>query len=235
MVAMAAALFAASGCSKDPVVGDLPPAPTAKIYLPTYNYKTGETITFASQSKDATSLLWNFGDPKPTTSTLQNPTFKYNTLGFYRVSLKAVNETNVNNTDYVTIIIGKRYVDSIVVENFPLNDSTGAAWDNDGTGPDLSLKIRPATAAGGGISTDFYASNAIFQNASPNGTTYTFKPNSFEFVRGSWIFQFIDDDAGTPVQMKLFNIDPASRAYSTNPLILTDRRGWRVLVYTDLQ
>ncbi len=51
----------------------------------------GLTVQFTSESKNSTSLLWDFGDPfsSSDTSTLTNPVYKYSQPGNYTVTLYA--------------------------------------------------------------------------------------------------------------------------------------------------
>lgn len=65
------------------------------------------TVTFNNQSKNATSYLWDFGEPGSTTdtSTSQNPVHIYSTPGSYLVTLTAKNDQNVTDTQTHTIVI----------------------------------------------------------------------------------------------------------------------------------
>ena len=64
--------------------------PTVNVLIPSSG-KTGKSISFSSSGTvdtdgDDLSYLWDFGDG--TTSTLKNPTHKYNKEGKYLVNLK---------------------------------------------------------------------------------------------------------------------------------------------------
>jgi gliding motility-associated-like protein len=62
-------------------------------------------VQFTDQTPGATSWLWNFGDG--TTSTIQNPSHPYNSLGSYQVSLTASSaagcSSNLTKPGYVNI------------------------------------------------------------------------------------------------------------------------------------
>ncbi len=62
------------------------------------------TTNFTDLSQAASSWLWNFGDGG--TSTEENPTYTYNTMGVYTVTLTATNEFGSDikvKTDYITV------------------------------------------------------------------------------------------------------------------------------------
>ncbi len=67
----------------------------------------GESIDFMDNSApEATSWLWDFAGGTPATSTDQNPTITYNTIGDYDVSLTASNEygeTILTKTAYIHV------------------------------------------------------------------------------------------------------------------------------------
>jgi len=72
------------------------------------NQTTGQkplTVTFIDQStNNPTSWKWTFGNG--TTSTLQNPTYKYTNIGNYTVSLRATNSSGSNTvtkTNYIRV------------------------------------------------------------------------------------------------------------------------------------
>jgi len=62
------------------------------------------TTTFTDLSQGASSWLWDFGDGG--SSTEQNPTYTYNTMGVYTVTLTAANEFGSDiktRVDYITV------------------------------------------------------------------------------------------------------------------------------------
>jgi uncharacterized protein (TIGR02145 family) len=83
-------------------------APVANFTATPTNAIVDQSIQFTDQSINSpTSWLWTFGDG--TTSTQQNPSKTYSTVGSYTVSLKASN-SNGNNTktvnNYITVNTG---------------------------------------------------------------------------------------------------------------------------------
>ena len=94
-------LFAPAYISVDP-----PGLPTAEFSVDDVTVNVDVTVTFTDASTNATSWLWDFGDSSGT-STLQNPTYTYDTAGSYTVSLTAYNielaESTETKVDYITV------------------------------------------------------------------------------------------------------------------------------------
>jgi len=80
------------------------------------------TVNFSDQStNEPTEWEWNFGDGN--TSTEQNPTHTYSTVGTYNVSLNATNAGGSNSTsvtDYITVAVAP-------VANFTTDITSGTA------------------------------------------------------------------------------------------------------------
>ncbi|MCD4731894.1 MAG: PKD domain-containing protein, partial [Bacteroidales bacterium] len=94
------------GCEKnDNENGDKPIAEFTVDHT-TVNY--GYTINFTDESSNIpTSWSWDFGDGD--SSTLQNPSYKYNSTDIFTVTLTATNEYGSNTetkTDYITVVFG---------------------------------------------------------------------------------------------------------------------------------
>lgn len=101
-------LLSSSGCSSQ--TGNAPVA--AFIGNPTSG-TPGTTVQFTDQSTNSpTSWAWNFGDPGSgglNTSTAQNPTHTYNSVGLYTVTLTATNgsgSAGETRTNYINISTG---------------------------------------------------------------------------------------------------------------------------------
>lgn len=78
-------------------------APVADFTASKTNITKGETIQFNDKSTNSpTSWLWDFGDV--TTSTQQNPSKTYNSVGNYSVTLKATNGFG-NSTKTINITV----------------------------------------------------------------------------------------------------------------------------------
>ncbi len=92
---------AISTCSKP--VADFTAAPTT--------VNVGSTVAFTDLSTNSpTSWAWSFGGGTPATSSAQNPTITFNTIGTYNVTLTASNacgaSTAVTKTAYINVVNG---------------------------------------------------------------------------------------------------------------------------------
>lgn len=77
----------------------------------------GNSVEFTDLSaNDPTSWSWSFAGGTPSTSTAQNPTVTYNTVGEYAVSLTVENSTgetdNETFANYITVVTGGTYCSS---------------------------------------------------------------------------------------------------------------------------
>jgi PKD repeat protein len=81
--------------------------PVANFSASTTAVSQGETATFTSTSTGSpTSYSWTFEGGTPSTSTAQNPTVTYNTLGTYDVSLTVTNSEGSDSetkSNYITV------------------------------------------------------------------------------------------------------------------------------------
>ncbi len=69
-----------------------PQPPVADFSASSTNILVGDSVTFMDQSLNSpTSWSWTFAGGTPSTSTAQNPTITYNTVGTFDVSLTATN------------------------------------------------------------------------------------------------------------------------------------------------
>lgn len=82
--------------------------PVPKFISTSTTVVLGNSVTFTDQSTgNPTAWEWTFEGGNLTTSTTQNPTVTYNTIGTYDVSLKATNsygDSTIVKTDYITVI-----------------------------------------------------------------------------------------------------------------------------------
>ncbi len=85
----------------------VPQPPVAAFTASTTTVVVGGSVTFTDQSTNVpTSWSWTFEGGTPSTSTSQNPTVTYNTVGTYDVSLTAYNSSGSDNEtkyDYITV------------------------------------------------------------------------------------------------------------------------------------
>jgi|GEM_PF-2434226 len=97
-------------------------------YLP-LNPMTDDTITFTDASTDSTGIIvswsWNFGDGA--TSTLKNPTHKYDNKGTYTVTLSVTDNNGATDVKSKSISVDTNVILSGPVADFtysPLNPTT---------------------------------------------------------------------------------------------------------------
>lgn len=85
-----------------------PQAPVANFVGVPTTVVVGNSVAFTDLSTNSpTSWSWSFPGAATTTSTQQNPTITYNTVGTYNVSLTATNATGNNSitkTAYITVV-----------------------------------------------------------------------------------------------------------------------------------
>jgi len=89
------------------VAGSTPQPPVANFTSNKTTVAVGGTVTFADTSTNSpTSWSWSFPGGTPSTSTAQNPTITYNTIGTYDVTLTATNAQGSDSetkTAYITV------------------------------------------------------------------------------------------------------------------------------------
>jgi vibriolysin len=89
------------------VSGSTPQPPVAAFTASSTTVVVGGSVTFTDQStNNPTSWSWSFEGGTPASSTSQNPTVQYNTVGTFDVSLTATNSSGSDNEtryDYITV------------------------------------------------------------------------------------------------------------------------------------
>ncbi len=141
-----------------------PAAPVANFTASTTNPAVGGSVTFTDTStNNPTSWSWTFEGGTPSTSTAQNPTVTYNTIGTYDVTLVATNAQgsdteaktdyiNVSAIPYCTSSAGDQSYEYIAgVHVADLNNSSGASPYTDYTsllahmtqGNSVSVSLTP--------------------------------------------------------------------------------------------
>ncbi len=78
--------------------------PVASFSVDKTTAYVGENVNFTNTSVDAVSYVWNFGDGKATTAN-KNPTYAFDDIGTYTVTLKALNEDGSNETSTDIVVI----------------------------------------------------------------------------------------------------------------------------------
>jgi len=90
------------------ISGGVQQPPVAAFTASATTVTVGGSVSFTDQSTNSpTSWSWSFEGGTPSTSTSQNPTVTYNTVGTYNVSLTATNSAGSDNelkVDYITVV-----------------------------------------------------------------------------------------------------------------------------------
>lgn len=116
-----------------------PQAPVADFVGTPTTVVVGNSVAFTDLSTNTpTSWAWSFAGGTPATSTTQNPTITYNTVGQYNVTLTATNTIGssapVTKTAYITVINAPQGNACDTLDNTS-NDTTGVIYRYpDGTG-----------------------------------------------------------------------------------------------------
>ncbi|HVN73497.1 MAG TPA: PKD domain-containing protein [Methanoregula sp.] len=102
------------------------------------------TVQFNDTSTDATAWSWDFGDGS--TSTLQNPSHTYGSVGSYNVTLTAMNSNGANT------IVKSNYINVVgsFLPGFVASYYRGMTW-TELAGTRIDTEIRYADAAGQAI------------------------------------------------------------------------------------
>jgi PKD repeat protein len=90
------------------ISGSTPQPPVAAFTASSTTVTVGGSVTFTDQStNNPTSWSWTFEGGTPSTSSAQNPTVTYNTVGTFDVSLTATNSSGSDNEtkyNYITVV-----------------------------------------------------------------------------------------------------------------------------------
>jgi PKD repeat protein len=147
-----------------------PQPPVADFTASSTSISVGDSVTFTDTSTNTpTSWSWTFAGGTPGTSTAQNPTITYNTVGTFDVSLTATNaqgsdtETkigyiNVADKPYCTSqgnSQGYEYIAGVTVAD--LNNSSGASPYTDFTG--LTAHLTRGDSASVSLTPGFVSSS----------------------------------------------------------------------------
>jgi PKD repeat protein len=108
--------------------------PVAAFIASSTTITVGGSINYTDQSTNTpTSWSWNFEGGTPVSSTSQNPTVVYNTVGTYDVSLTATNSAGSDNEtkfDYVTVTAAPadEIAEAVDYESLTFTKSGNADW-----------------------------------------------------------------------------------------------------------
>ncbi|MGD2087599.1 MAG: M4 family metallopeptidase [Candidatus Aminicenantes bacterium] len=116
------------------ISGTTPQPPTAAFTGSPTTVTVGGSVSFTDQStNNPTSWSWTFEGGTPSSSTSQNPTVTYNTVGTFDVTLTATNSAGSDvklKTDYITVNSAPADEIAEAVDNGSLTftDSGSAYW-----------------------------------------------------------------------------------------------------------
>ncbi len=115
------------GSKSASITVNINPAPTANFSASTYTANIpNDPIQFTNLSTGANAYYWSFGDGGFTSQT--NPLYNYQTVGFYTVSLVAINEYNCRDTtDQVIKVITDIQFPNVFTPN--ANGSGGGSYN----------------------------------------------------------------------------------------------------------
>jgi trimeric autotransporter adhesin len=122
------------------------PPPVADFVANQTNVEQGATVNFTDISTASpTSWVWSFPGGTPATSTAQNPSIVYNTIGTYEVSLTVTNSTSSDTetkTGYITVTPASL----VIVEwNFPT--ASADQWSDAGIPANLGNRALSLVGA----------------------------------------------------------------------------------------
>jgi len=130
--------------------------PVADFHADDVTPYTGQVVQFTDDSSNPVSWSWTFQGGSPPTSTEQNPTVIYNSVGSYDVTLTVTNSSGSDTetkVDYITVSIEPPVADFVA----------------DNTAPDIGETV---------IFTDLSSNN-------PTSWVWTFNPNDITYVDGT--------------------------------------------------
>lgn len=132
----------ANGCkSKASVAATVNPLPSAGILAnPTAAFVLYPTIQFSdNSSNDVVKWQWNFGDPKKSTSTKENPSFTYpDSIKSYKVKLLVTNQFGCKDSTDIMVEIKGQYSFYIPNTFTPDGDGINDGFMAKGTGIDAT-------------------------------------------------------------------------------------------------
>ncbi|WP_157493802.1 PKD domain-containing protein [Draconibacterium sediminis] len=139
----------------------------------------GESINFSDLSSDANSWSWTFEGADQTSSTLQNPSIKYSTVGLFNVTLTAINADGSDTKTIVDYIEVRQPVIAPVAEysadkttitegqtvafkDLSSNEPSSWSWTFEGGTPGTSTQQNPSItySTSGSYSVTLTTSNA---------------------------------------------------------------------------
>lgn len=183
--------FAIISCSKEDILGLDPPTVDFTFTLSSLSVPT--SVSFNSNSTNATTYFWEFGDGS--ISSTMNPQHTYSAGGTYNVKLTVTGAGGVKSlTKTVTIgnAISKVKITRIDIVTIP---STNGAfnWDTATDKPDIYMKLSDET----GTTTPKFGTiwNLIPSLTSTYSITFTSPITSTDLINSVLKVQVWDDDS----------------------------------------
>ena len=237
-------------------VNRIPTPPEADFVADITSIKEGESVSFTDQSTNTpTSWNWTFEGGTPVSSTAQNPTVTYNTLGTYTVTLSASNldgSDSESKVEYITVnalpkppvadfTYDRNTIDVEGVVSFTdisTNKPTSWIWTFEGGDPATSMDQNPSVVYHNAGSYDVTLTaynndgegtetklSLIVVNAIATPPIADFAVNTNEIFVGSSV-SFSDASANNPTSwVWTFEGGTPSTATSQNPTVTYNTTG----------
>lgn len=148
-------------------------APTASFTANPVNVCVGGQVQFTNTSiGNPTNYSWTFAGGTPATSTAQNPTVTYNTVGTYTVTLTVSNTLGSNTATQTSYIVVGGGGAIPISEGFEGATFVPAGWSLGVASPDTFDWKRSTVASGFGTSTACTSFDNFFgdNTSNPDGT-----------------------------------------------------------------
>jgi hypothetical protein len=220
-----------ASCSK---TADPAPAASAAFTLSTSIAEVGEPVQLTAIGQNVTKYEWRSSDAPNNVFTGASPVFSATSTGSFVITLTAYNSENKAVTSSQTIKIGKRYLKEMRLTSLNFLNTSGTAWDIDGSGPDVYLTLKPTA------STATATRTATINNVQAANLPLTWSPgtgNTVELTKEGWTFAVLDEDAigndymaGWNVAMNLLP-PPARDAFGNGTYTLTAGQYTLLLLY----
>lgn len=197
--------------------------------------EVSEPIQLTATGQNVTKYEWRSSDAPTQVQTIANPIATFANPGTYTITLTAYNSENKAVTSTQTIKIGKRYLKEIRVTTLSFLNTTGTAWDLDGSGPDVYVTLKPTASTA--TATRTLTINNVQQAQLPLSWAPGGTGNTIELTREGWTFGLLDEDAIGADYMAGWNVamnqvpPPARDAFGNGTYTLTSGQFTVLLTY----
>lgn len=151
--------------------------------------EAGDMVTFTNTSTDGETYSWDFGDNTNAVATA-NATHTFNSIGTFTVTLSVTSSSGDVATSTGTVVVGNRYAVALGVTAISFVNDNGAAWDPDGSGPELLFGFFPI---GQDIFNPFQLGDDFTADDLPRSGTID-ATSQVILTNALWNFAFIDND-----------------------------------------